>query len=297
MKALECETRIQLKNIVFATDFSRTSEDALPYAAELARHFGANLCVLHVRPPEAYTTAPPETWEALREAQEAVARDRAKNLLIPFADVKSEVVIEEGEVWPGLASTIENKKIDMVVIGTRGRTGLGKLLLGSVAEEIFRAAPCAVLTVGPYSPVLPPAGGKFRQILYATDFSPESMAAAPYAISMAQEFQAHLTILHVVASPKTFDLVNRKELKDSALRRMHALLQADAELWCEPCYVVADGEAAKAILDVAEEQKADLLVVGVRKPAGIPGAATHLPVATAHKLVSHAKCPVLTVRG
>jgi nucleotide-binding universal stress UspA family protein len=297
MKALESETRIQLKNIVFATDFSRPSEDALPYAAELARHFGAKLYALHVRPLELYTTVSPESLKALGEAQEAQARERARNLLSPFPDVKSEVVIEEGEIWPALASSIEKNQIDLIVIGTRGRTGLGKLLLGSAAEEIFREAPCAVLTVGPYSPTQPPAGGKFHEILYATDFSPESMAAAPYAISLAQEYQAHLTLLHVIASPEAGDLVNPKELEDSALRRMHALMPAGAELWCEPWYMVVEGEIAETILDVADDRKADLLVVGVRRPTGVPGAATHLPIATAHKLVSHAKCPVLTVRG
>ncbi len=297
MKALEREARIQLKNIVFATDFSRPSEDALPYAAELARHFGAKLFALHVRPPEVYTMVPPESWKALGEAQEAQARERARNLLAPFPDLNSELVIEEGEIWPALASTIEKNQIDLIVIGTRGRTGLGKLLLGSTAEEIFREAPCAVLTVGPYSPVQPPAGGNFHEILYATDFSPESLAAVPYAISLAQEYQAHLTLLHVIARPEAGDLVNPKELEASALRRMHALVPADAELWCEPWYMVAQGEVAETILDVADDRKADLVVVGVRRPTGVPGAATHLPIATAHKLVSHAKCPVLTVRG
>lgn len=297
MKALEREARIQLKNILFATDFSKPSEDALPYAAELARHFGAKLFALHVRPSEIYTMAPPESWQALREAQEAVARENTRNLVSRFPDVKSEVVIEEGEIWAALQSTIEKDQVDMIVIGTRGRTGLGKILLGSVAEEIFREAPCAVLTVGPHSPTQPPAGGNFHEILFATDFSPESLAAVPYAISLAQEYQAHLTLLHVIASPESGDLVNPKELEASALRRMHALVPADAEMWCEPWFMVVEGETAETILDVADDRKADLMVLGVRQPTGVPGAATHLPIATAHKLVSHAKCPVLTVRG
>ncbi|MGH9703774.1 MAG: universal stress protein [Candidatus Acidiferrales bacterium] len=297
MKTLERQARIELKNIVFATDFSRPSEDALPYAAELARHFGAKLYALHVRPSEIYTMAAPESWQALAEAQQAAAREKVRNLVSRFPDVKSEVVIEEGEIWPALVSTLEKNQIDLIVIGTRGRTGIGKLLLGSAAEEIFREAPCAVLTVGPHSPADPPAGGNFHEILFATDFSEESLAAVPYAISLAQEYQGHLTLLHVIAQPESGDLVNRKEVEASALRRMHALVPLEAEMWCEPWFMVMEGETAETILDVADDRKADLIVLGVRPPEGVPGAATHLPIATAHKLVSHAKCPVLTVRG
>ena len=92
----------------------------------------------------------------------------------------------EGGVWLVLKSVIDEKKIDLLVLGTRGRTGIGKFFLGSVAEEIVRQAHCPVLTVGPHSPSEPPREGRFRQILYATDFSEESLAAAPYAISLTR---------------------------------------------------------------------------------------------------------------
>ena len=75
------------------------------------------------------------------------------------------------------------------------------------------------------------------------------------------------------------------------------LVPPDAELWCEPKCVVERGDSAEKILDVAGRTTADLIVLGVRKPGGVAGAATHLPIATAHKIVSHARCPVLTVRG
>ena len=77
---------------------------------------------------------------------------------------------------------------------------------------------------------------------------------------------------------------------------MHELVSPEVEIWCEPQYVIEQGDPAEKILEVAERSKADLIVLGVRHSAGVPGAATQLPIATAHKIVAHAKCPVLTVR-
>jgi nucleotide-binding universal stress UspA family protein len=153
------------------------------------------------------------------------------------------------------------------------------------------------LTIGPHSHANPPRGGEFTEILYATDFSAESLNAAPYAISLAEEFQARLTLLHVIAEEKPGDLILPRELLASSERRLHEIFPAEAEPWCVPQFVVEKGAAAEKILEVAERRKADLIVLGVRRPSGFPGAATHLPIATAHKVVAQATCPVLTVRG
>jgi nucleotide-binding universal stress UspA family protein len=170
---------------------------------------------------------------------------------------------------------------------------VAKLVLGSRAEEIFRRATCPVLTVGPHlAEHLPHTG--IHQILYATDFSAEAAAAAPYAVSLAQEYQAGLTLLHVITDPRTGDLVQPHELVASAQRRLRELVPPEAQLWCEPRFEVEQGAAAETILDIAGLRKADLVVMGVRRPSG---AATHLPIATAHKVVSRANCPVLTVRA
>jgi nucleotide-binding universal stress UspA family protein len=297
MIALEPQTRIQLKNILFATDFSRPSEEALPYAVELARHFGGTVHALHVRPPQPYPIAPPSSWAELEDVVDAQARERMENLFTPFPEIDHEVQVIPGELWPAIESEIARNQIDMVVIGTRGRTGLGKLLLGSAAEEILRVARCPVFTVGPLSPSQPPADGKISEILYATDFSEESLAAVPYAISLAQEYQAHLTLLHVIEKQQAGDFVRPSDLEGAMLRRLQALVPPEANLWCEPWFMVTQGAPAEEILAIAAERGADLVVLGVRRPTGVPGASTHLPIATAHKVVSHAKCPVLTVRG
>jgi nucleotide-binding universal stress UspA family protein len=294
MRAIDARLRVQLKNILFCTDFSAAADSAFPYAADLARHFGSKLYALYVRNPDEYVIVFPEGGSIPPGFTERQARNKLNGLLEPFGDVNREVLVEEGEVWPAVESVIEKNEIDLIVAGTRGRTGIAKLVLGSRAEEIFRRARCPVLTVGPHLKEHLPHTG-IHQILYTTDFSAEAAAAAPYAVSLAQEYQAGLTLLHVITEPRTGELVQPHELVASAERRLRELVPPEAQLWCEPRFEVEQGAAAETILDIADLRKADLIVMGVRRPGG--GAATHLPIATAHRVVSRANCPVLTVRA
>jgi nucleotide-binding universal stress UspA family protein len=297
MKTLETRSRIDLKNVLFLTDFSTAAGAAIPYAAVVAKRFGAKLYALHVQTPAVNPMTEPATWAALEKSAEAETKKQRETLLMSFPGMQPEVIIEEGSLWSILKSVVEGNKIDLIVLGTRGRSGAGKFFLGSIAEEIFRQAPCAVLTVGPFAHAEPPRGGAFTEILYATDFNPESVAAASYAVSLAQEFQAHLTLVHVIGDAKAGELVHPEELVTSSTRLLRNIVAPEAELWCEPRFVVEKGPAAEKILEVANQRKSDLIVLGVHRPSGFPGAATHLPMAIAHKIVSHAPCPVLTVRG
>ncbi len=291
MKAAEARTRVQVNRVLFLTDFSKAAAAAIPYAAEIAKRFGARLYALHVQTPVVNPMTPPTTWAVLEKAAEAETKAQQKTLIESFPQLSPEVMIGEGDLWATVQSVVEKEKIDLVVLGTRGRSGAGKFFMGSTAEEIFRMAPCAVLTVGPLSPEEPPRESEFTEILFATDFGPESNAAASYAISLAQEFQAHLTLLHVIA-----DILVGTDIVESSERRLRKLIPPEAELWCEPRLALEQGPAAEKILEVAHLKKADLIVLGVHRP-DFAGVATHLPFATAHKVVTHARCPVLTVRG
>jgi nucleotide-binding universal stress UspA family protein len=297
MNTIETQARIEIKNVLFPTDFSRAGDAAIPFAAEIVRRFGAKLHVLHVRPPVVNPMTEPATWPVLESAARAEAEAQREAMLAAFPGLEPEVTIVEGNFWQNFRTAIEKDRIDLTVLGTRGRSGAAKFFLGSKAEEIFREAPCAVLTVGPNVPPATPRGGEFTEILYATDFRPASARAALHATSLAQEFQAHLTLLHVISPEKPGELLNAAELAGSAGRLLRKLVPAEAEVWCAPHFAVEQGPVAESILRVANERKADLIVLGVRRPSGFPGAATHLPMATAHKIVTSAACPVLTVRG
>ncbi len=187
--------------------------------------------------------------------------------------------------------------IDLIVLGTHGRTGFQKLLLGSVAEEIFRRSHVPVLTIGPWARKGLHKGGKFHRVLFATDFTRESLSAARYAVSMAQENQARLILVHVIRKPnEALGESVAEEAVVNAMGQLYELVPADAELWCRPEAVVRYGSPAQQILETAKEHGADLIVLGVRNSAANLSAATHLEKTTAHKIVAHAMCPVLTVR-
>jgi len=297
MIATGTKARISLKNILYATDFSPAAEAALPYAVGLAKQYGAKVYGFHVRFPATYPIVGPEAMPQVMEAAAEQAKIDAQQLHERLAGVVHEVSVCEGEVWPLMKDLVEKQKIDMIVIGTSGRTGVSRLLLGSVAEEIFRRASCAVLTVGPHVSKETDRRLEMKEILYATDFSPESLAALPYAVSLAQEHVARLTLLHVVGEPKVGELVHAEQYAESISRQLRNLMPPEAEAWCAPKYVVEHGPEADKIMEVAIALGADLIVLGVRSAEGAMGTATHISQSIAHRVVTQARCPVLTVRG
>ncbi|MCL5286454.1 MAG: universal stress protein [Acidobacteria bacterium] len=301
MKRADSETRVSMRNILVATDFSHSSDAALAHAASIARRYDAKMFVAHVIRPDVYQLVPPEVTAVTLEQTRRYAEQQMASLLISgrLRDIPHQVLLGTGELWPVLSELLGQHEIDLIVVGTHGRTGVRKLLLGSAAEEIFRMASCPVLTVGPKVTV--PNGSapapdplSRRRFLYATDFTAHSERAAAYAVSLAQENQAHLTLLHVVQESADVSPHNRARMVEYFTKRLRELLPDEAEMWCEPEIIVEFGEPADTILKVAREAQAEVIALGVRKAGTFPG---HLPPATAYKVVCQAHCPVLTVRG
>src|SRR5260370_12071982 len=294
MQAVQARTRITLNNILFATDLSKVAEAAALIAIKIGRRYGAKVNGLHVNRFDDYTAAAPSAWAAMVEAAEKETKEDAGRLTEQLHSIEHGVVIGEGNLCEVLSNVIQQKEIDLIVVGTRGRTGLGKVILGSVAEQILRQSPCPVLTVGPHVNLWSDEYAKMREILYATDLEADYPIAAPYAVSLAQENQAHLVLLHVIEDPKAGDLVDSPEVTDLKERKLQQLVTEQAGLWCDTTYIVDQGPGAEKILDVAKRRHTDLIVLGARPAKGL---ATHLNIGTVHKVVSQATCPVLTVRG
>ena len=300
---------ISLKNILFATDFSDASEGALPYAAAMSLRYGGMVHVAHVL-PETTLVRPspidPVTIGSIYEDAHSLAQEKMQQLSSKIKGFPHHTYIRHGKVSEVLGEIIREHEVDLLVAGTHGRTGVGKLLMGSVAEEVFRTATCPVFTVGPQVPRpiktrqhpsdgdVEPTSVEFRQILYATDFTRQSLAAASYAFSLAQEFRTRLILLHVIEEYGEH-LHDRPGPIDAGLRKLEGLEPENADLRWAPEPMVKFGSPAEAILQTAVERDVDLIVLGAR-PRHID-AATHLPWATAHKVVARANCPVLTVRG
>jgi nucleotide-binding universal stress UspA family protein len=289
-----------IHNILFATDFSSTAEAALPFALALAKRFGAALFVTHILPPEPrYELAIGPSPDAINaDKQEAQARFDALLASGVLNDVVHEPILRSGDFWDTMQEVIADRAIDLIVTGTHGRQGLSKMILGSVAEIIFRHAACPVLTVGPHAPKELIADG-IRRVLFTTDFSPASLSALPYAYSLAEKEGAQLTLLHVVqVVPPAIDTVVMPmvdaDLADDARKYLQAMLLTYAPLPLQPEVLAMSGPVAETIVDAAAERKVAMIVMGVRHKSS---AATHFPWSVADAVVCRAHCPVLTVRG
>src|ERR1700736_217890 len=140
MNTTATRTRISLKDILYATDFSPAAEAALPYVKGLSRQYGAKVHAVHVRLPSTYPIIGPEMMPQVIEAAEEQAKVEAQDLHEMLANVPHDVSVSAGDLWPTITEKVEQQNIDLIVIGTRGRTGVGRALLGSEAEEIFRRA-------------------------------------------------------------------------------------------------------------------------------------------------------------
>lgn len=281
---------VPLRNILFATDFSAASMKALPYVTSIARSLDSKVCVAHVVPPEDY----PSGLNSLDEAAQ-IARGEAElkmsSLLnsAPFRDLAYEGVVGNGDIWIGLSDFMRRNATDLLVMGTIGRTGFRKFLLGSVAEEAMRESPCPVLTVGPESHAAEEV--EFRNILYATDFSADSLAAAPYALAFAKNCRSRLTLVHV------FEGLPESPYLDTQMAklRLRELVSQRVDLGPEPQLIVEMGSPANAILKAADDTASDLIVIGARGAGALARLASHFG-SVAHNVVCRSVCPVLTVR-
>lgn len=300
MRTTEASTQIALKNILYLTDFSEPSEAALPFATAVGRGYGSKVHALHVLIPASYVYTTPELAALAVEGAEENAEAEMLRVESQLAGLEHETAVVRGiAIWPTVEEVIKDHEIDLVVLGTHGRTGAEKLLLGSVAEEIFRRSPVPVLTIGPAVRSSVHSGAHFHRVLFATDFSPESLAAAPYAISLAKENRTRLLLITVMRKPQQRNNNDERVFEMSvaeAIHHLYSVIPEDEKLDFPVEVAVEYGEAADRIVEVAKERGADLIVLGVRDAAGRMGAATHLERATAHKVVAHASCPVLTVR-
>lgn len=290
------EHRVVPGNILVATDFSSASAPAVAYALSLARRLGSNLYFAHVvRPDTLHRGDPCEPGSSLDQAWRE-GHHLTTDLLIAghLRGITHKLLIAQGEIWDQLAAMVRENDIGLIVVGTHRRTGLKKMLLGSVAETIFRQAPCPVLTVGPDFDAGTIRDSGPRRILYATDLAPAATAAS-YAFLFARQYDAHLILLHVIQeSGGTGDSrLHKSQRLESAKARLGKLVTEHGGLARDPELIVGFGTPVTRVLDVASEKKPDLIVLGVQQASGRPE--RHV-WATASAIVRQSACPVLTVR-
>lgn len=284
---------VSLQHILVASDLSRSSYAALQHALGLAHRYASHVYLFHTVSALGFDMAGPEAWVEAVDCAWRDARNLETELFLSrqLEGIRFDVIVRQGDLWPSLARVVKQHEIDLIVVGTHARGRIRKLLLGSVAETIFRHATCPVLTINPSLEQSLNGAQAPRRILFPTDFSPQSEYAAAHAISLARRCGAHLTLLHVLPEMTGEAGGDRERVFEVTRGRLRALVNnVDVPVSCR---VVEANSAVDAILRCAAAE-ADLIVSGVRAPQSI---LERLTWSNAYRIVTEASCPVLTVRA
>ncbi len=291
--ALHLETSpIHIKGILVATDMSDQSTKVLKISAHLARQLHARLHVLHAIPPQVYVPGGAGLAPVLQEIDVQQAEAALHNYLARVGELRTlkheEIVLSE-LVTDAISDAVESKGIDLVIMGSHGRSGLGKIVLGSNAEAAVRHLRCPALIVGPHSLT---SHRSLKSIVLATKLPAESLRAAQYAMSIIKALGGSAHIVHVL--PKAGWSADAIEVaKQAARAQLGQLVPADAEIARNVHLEVAVGNTAEQIIANAIACKAGLIVMGVHEDGIL---ADHAPWATLSEVIHAAHCPVLAVR-
>jgi nucleotide-binding universal stress UspA family protein len=304
---------VSIRRILCPTDFSDYSRRAFQHAIRLARWKKCEVVALHVnephhapaRPgrPQAGAEEPEDRRQAAERLQEFVAQARRSG-------VKVRPIVGEGRDVEEILRQVRSQAADLLVMGTHGRGGFERFLLGSVAEKVLRKADCPVIVVpSPHADAaeeaLPRRGTvPYHHILCPVDFSSTSLAALRHAVELGGEASrgstVRLTILHALEFP----LDEPREARHFSVPEFHRYLAEDAvaralRVFPAPArkrlvvdFVVVTGKAHQRIVSLAEDLMADLIVMGV---SGHAAADRALFGSTAQHVTRGAECPVLTI--
>ena len=301
---------VEIRRILCPVDFSDYSRRALDHAIAIARWYESTVTALHV-----FSAAPVAAWgpgPVIFQPIVLTAVDREQLLTDTKGFIEAEsapgvaidAVVREGSTAAEILDQASSMNADLVVIGTHGRSGFERLALGSIAEKVLRQARCPVMTVPPRLPDAVPAWPVlFKEILCALDFSECSMHALTYALSLAQEADGRLTLVHVLADDVggqigmgaddgSLTVVLRQHEAD-ARRLLEQAVPESAAAYCKAESVLLRGKPWKEILRIAAERRAELIVMGVQ---GRGAADLMFFGSTTQHVVRQATCPVLTLR-
>jgi nucleotide-binding universal stress UspA family protein len=289
--------RKKLECILCPVDFSEFSVRAYDYASSLSQHYGAKLLLFHAvemwQHPSACFATTAKLYEEFCQHLLTTGREELQKFAEKHSPraVHPECLTCEGMARESILSLAKERAVNLIVMGTHGVRGFDRLMLGSVTERVLRKAPCPVLAVhAPGQSAVRRAAGEpmeLREILFCTDFSDDANSALDYALSVASEYEAHLTLVHVLDG-----LTRLHRADDAAYGRLDALIP---EKWRNRGGIgsaVRSGTAYREISQVAREKQADLVIMAAHG-SGSTGSAVF--GSTTYRVVQLGNCPVLAV--
>jgi nucleotide-binding universal stress UspA family protein len=292
-------TMLKIERILCPVDFSEFSIRAYEYAHSFARHYGAKLFIQHVAEPflpihHSYVSQPVIDQAYSQQLAEAEQKFRELTTQRNRGEVETDVVLERGPVADSILLFAEAKNIDLIAMGTHGRRGLDRLVLGSVTERVLRKAQCPVLAV--HNPAQAGSGSQvepvqIRKILFCTDFSDNSPRALEYALLLACQYKAEISLLHVIERSSPGRELDAE--KEQGMKHLQAIVPENVRNCVTIVPAVRAGKAYQEILEHAAETQTDLVVMGVRGRNAVNIA---LFGSTTHRVLQLGQCPVLVVR-
>lgn len=300
-----------LDNVLIPTDFSACADHALSHAVEMADRFDARLHILHVvneLDPDWYgITEAQERAVKLRDQIKSEARDRLEEL-VPgkdHHDFETTVSLQLSfDVADSINEYVQEREIDLVVMGTHGRQGIDRLMLGNVANKLIRHAPCPVMTIREEVPWTDEEEEVvYDDILAPIDFSDHSRRALRVSKSFSSRYAARLHLMFV-AEQRTVPTFSDTGIPGVGVVEMDPEIVANAEEGLKKlsenvggpevksAYHVREGEVSKDVVDFAETNGVDLIVMATR---GLTGVDRFLLGSNTERIVRVAPCPVLTI--
>jgi nucleotide-binding universal stress UspA family protein len=293
---------MQFRRVICATDFSDFSNRTIPYGVAIAREFDAKLYVCHVIDLSAVTIYGEFQLDPV--GQQIRIQEEAQGHLAKMPGLEQvmwEPLIAVGQPAAEIARMVEEKSIDLVITSTRGHSGWKRLILGSVTQRLIRTLSCPLLAVqSPDEGFIEKgvSGIRLKKILVGSDFSADSALAMNYGLSLAQEFEAELHLIHVVEPPtyqellKPGDHVPDTVFSDAFKEKLNGLVPKEARIWCSLQVAILRGQPYEELVAYAVTQEMDMIVLGVR---GYGLVRSLLMGSTTDRVVRRSPCPVLTV--
>ncbi len=323
--------RVEPKNIMCAIDFSEFSQQVLAYGQAMARKFDAGLSLCHVVSNMVLVSSAGQAYIASSKIEEERREEAAARLkaLAGKLDMPCEIILAAGHPAEMISETAVENEIDFVIAATHGGSGIKRFLVGSVTDRLVKILPVPLLVLHSDAgrPFFPEGREiSMKRILVGCDFSPDSKLAFDYGLSLAQEFQAELFLTHVIRpservqfssadyikiqegdylgwtpadyldlqkESRSYEDQVRNGLVSRVERQMDQMVPEDCRAWCTPITTVLDGEPYSELIRFAEQEKADIIVLGIRGHGLLE---RFLVGSTTDRVISRGRCPVLAVR-
>jgi nucleotide-binding universal stress UspA family protein len=266
-----------------------------PHAIAQAKLSGAKILLVHVIEPEYLRTSPAQGLPFVIPGPGMRAVQATLNRIVKQFQgerILCEPIVLKGIAGEEISALVKERGVDRVIAGTRSAEAIGRILLGSIAEDLLHETNVPVCIIGAHVRPQVRPDQEPTSIIFATSFHHKSQQSAQLALEIANLHQAHLTLLHVMPSGSSSGREYQR-LHEQRTKELLNLITEETNLWASPSVAIREGDPAAEILAEATKLSADLIVLGT---TGASKTARLLAAGVVHRVIAQAKAPVITLR-